>query len=59
MASWRVGDRGRGWASVWVLHDSRLITVLSPHNTVHQMKPFWSVAVATMPAYIFVATDRK
>ena len=29
-ASWRVGDRGRGWASVWALHDSR-ITVLSPH----------------------------
>ncbi len=22
MASWRVGDRGRGWASVWVLHDT-------------------------------------
>jgi hypothetical protein len=30
MASWRMGDRGRGWASVWVLHDSR-IRVLSPH----------------------------
>lgn len=30
MASWRVGDRGRGWASVWVLHDSRF-SVLSPH----------------------------
>ena len=22
MASWRVGDRGRGWASVWALHDN-------------------------------------
>jgi hypothetical protein len=22
MASWRVGDRSRGWASVWVLHDN-------------------------------------
>lgn len=22
MASWRVGDRARGWASVWVLHDT-------------------------------------
>lgn len=22
MASWRVGDRARGWASVWVLHDN-------------------------------------
>lgn len=21
LASWRVGDRGRGWASVWALHD--------------------------------------
>lgn len=29
-ASWRVGDRGRGWASVWALHDSR-IQILSPH----------------------------
>ncbi len=23
MASWRVGDRGRGWASVWALHPRR------------------------------------
>jgi hypothetical protein len=29
-ASWRVGDRGRGWASVWALHDSPLVP-LSPH----------------------------
>ncbi|AGB26833.1 hypothetical protein Mycsm_06716 (plasmid) [Mycobacterium sp. JS623] len=29
-ASWRVGDKGRGWASVWALHDSR-IQPLSPH----------------------------
>ena len=29
-ASWRVGDRRRGWASVWALHDSR-IQSLSPH----------------------------
>ena len=29
-ASWRVGDRGRGWASVWALHDSSHPT-LSPH----------------------------
>jgi len=29
-ASWRVGDKGRGWASVWALHDSR-IQKLSPH----------------------------
>jgi hypothetical protein len=31
LASWRVGDRGRGWASVWALHDSRLTIALSPH----------------------------
>ena len=30
MASWRVGDRRRGWASVWALHDSRF-PQLSPH----------------------------
>lgn len=30
MASWRVGDHGRGWASVWALHDSTFVT-LSPH----------------------------
>lgn len=38
-ASWRVGDRGRGWASVWALHDHWLLNrvihrmqrVLSPH----------------------------
>ncbi|MDT5357158.1 MAG: hypothetical protein QOJ56_5690 [Mycobacterium sp.] len=30
MASWRVGDRGRGWASVWTLHDPRY-PQLSPH----------------------------
>lgn len=29
-ASWRVGDKGRGWASVWALHDCR-IQALSPH----------------------------
>src|SRR5271163_3566179 len=29
-ASWRVGDRGRGWASLWALHDCR-IQSLSPH----------------------------
>lgn len=29
-ASWRVGDKGRGWASVWALHDCR-IHQLSPH----------------------------
>ncbi|WP_232527043.1 helix-turn-helix domain-containing protein [Mycobacterium intracellulare] len=35
LASWRVGDRGRGWASVWALHDNpqlaRFVQRLSPH----------------------------
>jgi hypothetical protein len=35
LASWRVGDRGRGWASVWALHDdaalARQVGKLSPH----------------------------
>ena len=35
LASWRVGDRGRGWASVWALHDDTLLAQLaeplSPH----------------------------
>ena len=35
MASWRMGDRHRGWASVWALHDNahttRLLHSLSPH----------------------------
>ena len=30
-ASWRVGDRGRGWASVWALHDSPVI-----HRLIHK-----------------------
>jgi hypothetical protein len=29
-ASWRVGDKGRGWASLWALHDCR-ISSLSSH----------------------------
>jgi hypothetical protein len=35
LASWRVGDRHRGWASVWALHDNPqltgLVSRLSPH----------------------------
>lgn len=35
MASWRMGDRHRGWASVWALHDNahttRCVHSLSPH----------------------------
>ena len=41
-ASWRVGDGGRGWASVWALHDNRFRT-LSPHPggslLVHKTSP--------------------
>lgn len=44
MASWRVGDRGRGWASVWALHPprnpqvSRLKERLDPRNP-HPVTP--------------------
>ncbi|WP_232067639.1 helix-turn-helix domain-containing protein [Mycobacterium marseillense] len=35
LASWRVDDRGRGWASVWALHDNPHlnwhVSSLSPH----------------------------
>ena len=35
MASWRMGDRHRGWTSVWALHDNqqvnRVIHKLTPH----------------------------
>lgn len=35
MASWRMGDRHRGWTSVWALHDdqqiNRAVHKLSPH----------------------------
>ena len=35
MASWRMGDRFRGWTSVWALHDNqqvnRIIHKLTPH----------------------------
>lgn len=34
-ASWRVGDRARGWASVWTLHNNRQLSAIihnvSPH----------------------------
>ena len=34
-ASWRVGDRGRGWASVWALHDDPLTNGLSQFISCH------------------------
>lgn len=37
LASWRVGDRGRGWASVWALHDD---AALAQHlGTRHSLSP--------------------
>ncbi|PBA23584.1 helix-turn-helix domain-containing protein [Mycobacterium avium] len=43
MASWRVNDRGRGWASVWALHDNpqlnRLLHKLSPHPAGSSVHP--------------------
>ena len=42
MASWRMGDRQRGWASVWALHDNpqinRVIHRLTPHLERSQLK---------------------
>ena len=34
LASWRVGDCARGWASVWALHDNPTLT-----RAVHQLSP--------------------
>ncbi|OBR99774.1 plasmid replication protein [Mycobacterium gordonae] len=49
-ASWRVGDRGRGWASVWALHDCR-IQRLSPHpggsQFPHKTSPKTKLTTAT------------
>ena len=49
-ASWRVGDRGRGWASVWVLHDSRFRR-LSPHpeGSAVRQKPSRKQQLTTAP----------
>jgi hypothetical protein len=30
-ASWRVGDKARGWTSVWALHECRFRASMSPH----------------------------
>lgn len=42
-ASWRLGDRGRGWASVWVLHDNRF-RALSPHPEGSSFRSLTSVS---------------
>lgn len=56
-ASWRVGDRGRGWASVWALHDYPLLNrvihklqgALSPHpeGSLDGSKPHCNSVVTT------------
>jgi hypothetical protein len=51
-ASWRVGDRGRGWASVWALHDSR-IQSLSPHPGGSYLVP------KTSPKFVLTTQSRR
>ncbi|WP_045373272.1 hypothetical protein [Mycobacterium kyorinense] len=34
-ASWRVGDRSRGWASVWVLHENRQLRAVMYRMSSH------------------------
>jgi len=61
-ASWRVGDRGRGWASVWALHDSR-IGSLSPHpegSLLNKKTPFKnSLTTRNRPAAGSSAATRR
>lgn len=55
LASWRVGDRGRGWASVWALHEdaqlARLVGALSPHpeGSLFGSQPYGKSVVTTDP----------
>lgn len=51
-ASWRVGDKGRGWASVWALHDCR-IRSLSPHLEGSRLNP------QTSPKSALTTTNRR
>ena len=51
-ASWRVGDRGRGWASVWALHDPRIHS-LSPHPEGSQL------AFKTSPKSVLTTASRR
>ncbi len=51
-ASWRVGDKGRGWASVWALHDCR-IQSLSPHPGGSQL------ASKTSPKSVLTTQHRR
>jgi hypothetical protein len=53
LASWRVGDHGRGWASVWALHDdaqlARLVAALVPHpeGSLYRFKTHRKLVVTT------------
>jgi hypothetical protein len=51
-ASWRVGDKGRGWASVWALHDCR-IQSLSPHPGGSYLPP------KTSPKSVLTTRNRR
>jgi hypothetical protein len=51
-ASWRVGDKGRGWASVWALHDCR-IQHLSPHPRGSQL------VIKTSPKTVLTTPSRR
>ncbi|MDQ1540089.1 MAG: hypothetical protein QOH29_815 [Actinomycetota bacterium] len=47
-ASWRVGDKGRGWASVWALHDSRIKELSShPGGSLFSPKPLLRSVLTT------------
>lgn len=50
-ASWRVGDKARGWTSVWALHECRYRTPLSPHlaGSLLRAKPQVSTSLTTRP----------
>ena len=55
MASWRMGDRHRGWTSVWALHENqqvnRAIHKLSPHLERSQ------VSTGTSPSKSLITTQ--
>jgi hypothetical protein len=49
-ASWRVGDKGRGWASVWALHDSRFHRLSShPGGSLLPQEPSPKSVLTTRP----------
>lgn len=44
MASWRMGDRYRGWASVWALHDNQQVSW-----AIHKLTPHLERSSVTTP----------